>query len=81
MNKTIYDPDYRRLIAELRRARQEKDLRQIDIAKRMGTKRNWISKIERCELRLDVLGFVRLCIALGESPSSVLKPMIEASRR
>jgi transcriptional regulator with XRE-family HTH domain len=81
MNKTIHDPVYRRLIAELRRTRQEKGLRQADIAKRMGTERNWLSKIERCELRIDVLYFVRWCIALGLSPCSVLKPLVDSSSR
>ena len=81
MDKTIYTPAYRELIQTLRAARCERGMRQEDVALIIGVSRNWLSKIERCELRLDVLYFVRLCIALGISPAETLNKMIEETTR
>ncbi len=61
MDKTIYCPAYRRLVARLVRARRAKGLRQIDVAASLGVSRHWVGKIEHCDLRLDMLQFVRIC--------------------
>ena len=55
MRKTIYDPSYRRLTTLLRQARMAAELRQAEVAKRLGIARSWVSKVESNELRLDVL--------------------------
>ena len=61
MMKTIYSPAYRRLVAQLCRHRAGKGLRQEDVARRLGFTRHWISKVESCQLRLDVVQLVRIC--------------------
>ena len=77
MDKTIYTPAYRRLIDELKEVRRKQGMRQKDVALRIGVSRNWVSKIERFELRLDVLFFVRVCLALEVDPVKILKPLID----
>jgi transcriptional regulator with XRE-family HTH domain len=60
MPKTIYDMEYRDLVAGLRRARKANGLRQQDVGRELGVDRTWVSKIERSEIRLDVMQLVRL---------------------
>lgn len=80
MQKTIFNPTYRAMISELRKARIQKSLRQEDVAKRLGVSRNWVSKVERCEVRLDVLNYVRLCRALELCPREQLRTLELESR-
>ena len=77
MTKTIYAPEYISLVDRIRKRRQELNLRQEDVAGRLGVNRNWISKVERREIRLDVRQVVMLCIALDLDPASTLRPLIE----
>ncbi len=72
MTKTIYEPGYISLVDKLRRRRLDLGLRQRDIAASLGVKRNWISKVELREIRLDVWQFVRICKALNLDPASTL---------
>ena len=65
MPKTIYDDNYRELVAKLKTTRLRLNLTQTQAGKLVGRSRSWQSKVETFELRLDVLGFVRLCRALG----------------
>jgi len=80
MTKTIYEPAYIALVDRLRRRRRELKLRQEDVAARLGVNRNWISKIERREVRLDVLQCVRLCIALDLNATETLRPFVDEVR-
>lgn len=62
MDKTIYNTVYRdhviRILADRRKSR---GLHQYDVSRQVGMGRTWLGKIERCELRLDVMYMVRLC--------------------
>ena len=59
--KTIHDPIYHRLIELLRGERKRRGLRQVDVAKKLGVSRTWVSKMETCELRVDILQLTQLC--------------------
>ena len=59
--KEIYHPVYRTMIDRLVRARRRKQFTQKDVAHAMGAGRQWVSKIELCEVRLDVISFLRMC--------------------
>ena len=69
MEKTIFVPVYRQIVADLRRAREKCGLRQEDVAGKLGCTRHWLSRVEACQLRLDVVQLVRLCRIYGVSPS------------
>ena len=77
MTKTIYEPAYIALVDRLRRRRLDLGLRQKDVAATLGVKRNWVSKVELREIRLDVWQFVGLCAALNLDPASTLLDFIE----
>lgn len=61
--KTIHQTPYRRLVGELRLARIGSGLTQAEAGILIGHSRQWLSKVETCEIRLDVLQLVRLCHA------------------
>lgn len=52
---SIHDPRYRRLVARLVELREAAGLSQSGLAAILGMVQPDISKIERCERRLDVL--------------------------
>ena len=63
--KTIHQTPYRRLVGELRHARVGSGLTQAEARRLIGHSRQWISKIESSEIRLDVLQLVQLCQLYG----------------
>ena len=77
--KTIYNPAYRRLIARIKARRIDAHLTKVAAGQRVCMSRNWVAKIEMCELRLDVLHFVRLCRAYQLKASNLIKDMEESS--
>jgi len=77
--KTIYNPAYRRLIARIKARRIDAHLTKVAAGRRVCMSRNWVAKIEMCELRLDVLHFVRLCRAYKLKASDLIKSLEEES--
>jgi transcriptional regulator with XRE-family HTH domain len=53
--------------ALLRELREERGLRQKELAARLGERQPYVSRYERGERRLDVLQVRRVCAALGVS--------------
>jgi transcriptional regulator with XRE-family HTH domain len=53
------------IIAALRDARRAAEMSQGEIAARIGYSRTVISKLERGELRLDLLQLRQICRAIG----------------
>jgi transcriptional regulator with XRE-family HTH domain len=62
---TIHDPDYAVILALLREARRVSGVSQGDVAKRLGYSRSIISKLERGEVRLDLLQLRQYLLAIG----------------
>ena len=77
MQKTIYTPAYKNLIARLHQARLKAGLRQQDVARDLGISRTWLSKVEQGQLRLDLIQFVQLCRLYGVSTRELLHTMEE----
>ena len=65
MRSNLYSPRCRLVAAELKRARESRGWTQAQAAKVAGKSRTWIGKIERCELRLDVIQLMHLCHHYG----------------
>lgn len=64
MDKSIVSPEYSLFLEQLRKAREEKGLTQIDVAERLGKTQSFVSKVERGERRLDVMELRAFCSAL-----------------
>lgn len=65
MQKSIYDPEYKKLIALLRKARQDAGLSQDEVANRLGITASQLSKWERRERRVDLRELRLYCKAIG----------------
>ena len=61
------DPNEGIVRALLRIARQEADMRQVDLADRLGQPQSYVSKYESGERRLDLLELRQICNALDIS--------------
>ena len=70
--KSIYDEDYIEIITRLRIIRTSKNITQLDLANKMGKTQSFVSKIESCERRLDVIEFLRWLDTLNISFSDVI---------
>ena len=56
-------------------------LTQTQLGQAIGLSRNWLGKIELCELKRDVLRFSRLCKALELDPGRLIKQLETDSTR
>ena len=60
-----HDPLYIEFVARLRAARKEQGKSQKAFAEQIGKEQSFVSKVETCERRLDVIEAARWCAALG----------------
>ena len=65
MSNSMYSTRYRLVASVLKRARERRGWSQAKAALVTGSSRTWIGKIERCELRLDVIQLMHLCHHYG----------------
>jgi transcriptional regulator with XRE-family HTH domain len=66
-NKTIYSVSYRTLTSLLKEARECAGITQETLATKLGEDQSFVSRVERCERRLDVDEVREICKALGIS--------------
>jgi hypothetical protein len=63
--KPVFTSRYKRLLAELRLARESAGITQVQAAKRFNTHASFISKVESGERRLDVIELADFCNFYG----------------
>lgn len=57
----------------LKQIREDKGIRQVDLAKNLGVPQSFISKYESGERQLDILELRQICIAIGLPLTDFLK--------
>jgi transcriptional regulator with XRE-family HTH domain len=67
INKNPHDPARERLRRLLRDLRERADLRQVDVATKLGKPQSFVAKYEAGERRLDLVDTHEVCRALGIS--------------
>lgn len=67
MDKSIHTLLYKRIIARLRSKREEAGLTQKMLAEMLEKPQPYISKIETCERRMDIVELHAFCKMLGIS--------------
>ncbi len=67
MDKSIHSRLYHQVVARLRSKREEKGVTQTQLAELLNVKQAFISKIETCERRLDIIELHSICQVLGVS--------------
>jgi transcriptional regulator with XRE-family HTH domain len=67
---------YELLCEELKKARVQANLLQIDLAVRLNKPQSYISKVESGERNLDVVEYASYCNALGVDASKHFKKLM-----
>ena len=70
--QAAHDPRYLEFVARLRQARKDKGLTQTQLAALLGKPQPYVSKIETCERRIDLVETAEWCIRLGVCIDEVL---------
>lgn len=68
MAKTIYSPEYRKLIDSLRQHRESLGVTQTQLAERLQWPQQRVSLVEAGARRVDVIEFLRWAEALNLTP-------------
>ena len=71
---------YSRLVRALLEARLAADLRQVDLATRLGRPQNYVSRYETLERRIDMGQFVEVARAIGADPVQLLARALRADQ-
>jgi transcriptional regulator with XRE-family HTH domain len=77
--RSIHDPEYVEIVARLRAARRRAGLTQAELAARLGRPQSYVSKVETCERRLDLLETAAICIAVDVCLDAVLPASLRAA--
>lgn len=59
------DPLYIEFVSRLRDARKQRSLTQSELGSLIGKEQAFVSKVETCERRLDIIETAQICVALG----------------
>jgi len=75
VQKTIYSRKHQQFCEMLKQARKSKGLTQTELAQRLGTRQQWVAKVESGERRLDVIEFSEIAPALGLNVTKFLREL------
>ncbi|MEP0322130.1 helix-turn-helix domain-containing protein [Bauldia litoralis] len=78
MRKSVHSDAASLLRSLLREARQKAELRQQDVADRLGRPQSFVAKYERGERQLDVIEFIEIARVLGSDPVRMLKIVVKS---
>ena len=65
-------------IARLRKARKAKRISQAQLGARLNKPQSFVSKVETCERRLDLIEASEWCLALGIKLETLFPPELRA---
>ena len=65
MKRTNKETQNEKLLKLLKRIRQERGIRQTELADRLGVPQSFVSKYESGDRRLDILELRKVCEAIG----------------
>src|SRR5262245_11962712 len=71
--KVIYSNQNNALAALIRDKRHAAGLRQVDVAKRLHEKQQWVAQIESGQRRINVIQFFALAKVIGFDPIEATK--------
>lgn len=75
--KSLFADPYMQIVHRLIERRKELGVTQWDLARAYGEDQSFISRIERCQRRLDVYEFTVICRILDIEPGELLRPVWE----
>ena len=63
--KSIHDQRYIEVVSLMRKARERSGQTQNDVAQMLGRPQSYVSKVETCERRVDVVELLLFCRVIG----------------
>ena len=81
MDKSIHTREYASVLRLLREARNKAGITQVELAKKIDETQSYVSKVERGELRLDIVQLRKICNVLGLSLSEFVNRFERETRR
>lgn len=80
--KTIFDKNYRKLIGWISSERRYQKISQSQMNEKLGIKnRNFFSKVENFERRLDLNEYVNICLLLGLDPKEGIDMLVKEKNK
>lgn len=73
MGKVIYSKDHRYIVEQLKKARLEADLDQVEVAKLLGKTQSHVSKVESGQRKIDIISLKRFAAIYKKSVDYFLK--------
>jgi len=77
MKRTRKEIQNEKLLKLLKRIRQDRGIRQVELANRLGVPQSFVSKYESGDRRLDVLELRQVCEAIGISLEEFIRELEE----
>ena len=77
MARSVFTVAYQSFIRGLIEARKSAGVTQVELAGRVAKPQSFISKVERCERRLDVIEFCAIARAIGTEPERLLGSILD----
>jgi len=78
MTKSVFTQHHERLQHLLRQIRLDAELRQADLAQRLGLPQSFVSKYESGQRRLDLVELQQICEAVGVPLAEFVRRFEEA---
>lgn len=78
MGRSLEDPRYRAVVARLVEMRISAGLTQRALADRLSRTRSYVSRVETCELRLDIVQLLDWLKVLGQDQQTSLLNLVRA---
>ncbi|WP_312162663.1 helix-turn-helix transcriptional regulator [Phenylobacterium sp.] len=78
MARSVFTDAYALMISVLTRLRKEQAVSQAELARRLGRTQQFISYVENCERRIDVVEFYAIVMALNADPKAVFAEVVDA---
>ncbi len=76
MKKSIYTEKQRKLSDLLKRARENADMTQTELAQKLGKPQSFVAKYERGERRLDIIELLEITKLLKTDPQKILEKLV-----
>jgi transcriptional regulator with XRE-family HTH domain len=75
MKRSVKEIQQKKLQELLKKSRHEKDIRQVELAQKLGVPQSYISKYEAGDRRLDILELRHICEAIGISLQEFIRKL------
>jgi transcriptional regulator with XRE-family HTH domain len=76
MSRTLDSPRHRALVAFLKKKRDDADLSQKQVAKRLNRYQSFVATFEGGQKRIDAVELIQIAEAIGFDPEEAIKVMV-----